>query len=217
MKKAFTLIELLIVIAIIAVLAGMLLPALNSARKTARGIVCFNNLKQLGTMMEFYCNDYSDFFPRWNDGGDYGWDYMWMHYLIRGGNLLDSKANYSQWKLLYCPEAQNDLVQYEKYQAYNQNGQTIVSYGFNMFIASRKRTIIIKNHSTTGMLLENVKLIGSAYYGNMGYNHDEYPDRLLASYHKKQASVLYVDSHVASFQSIPVNYYNQDDLLNKWK
>ena len=44
----FTLIELLIVIAIIAILAGMLLPALNQARHKAQSLRCTNNLQQLG-------------------------------------------------------------------------------------------------------------------------------------------------------------------------
>jgi len=97
--KKFTLIELLVVIAVIAILAAMLLPALNSARAKAQDITCKNNLKQVGTVMNMYNNDWADFYPNFIMGTPSGatWTLFWHHYFIR--------EKYLSIKMFSCPDS----------------------------------------------------------------------------------------------------------------
>ena len=62
-RQAFTLVELLVVIAIIAILAALLLPALSAAKAKAQRIACVNNLKQINLMFQMYTDDNQDRFP----------------------------------------------------------------------------------------------------------------------------------------------------------
>jgi prepilin-type N-terminal cleavage/methylation domain-containing protein len=64
-RNRFTLIELLLVIAIIAILAGMLLPALNRARDQARQTACMGQLRQFGLGITMYKDDFGSRMPPW--------------------------------------------------------------------------------------------------------------------------------------------------------
>jgi prepilin-type N-terminal cleavage/methylation domain-containing protein len=58
--QAFTLVELLVVVAVISLLASLLLPALAAAREAGRAAACLSNLRQLGTAWAMYAREYSD-------------------------------------------------------------------------------------------------------------------------------------------------------------
>jgi prepilin-type processing-associated H-X9-DG protein/prepilin-type N-terminal cleavage/methylation domain-containing protein len=62
-RASFTLIELLIVIAVIAILVSLLMPGLKAARDKARAIECGGRLKAIGLANSMYRNDYSDYYP----------------------------------------------------------------------------------------------------------------------------------------------------------
>jgi len=131
---SFTLIELLVVISIIAILAALLLPALNSAREKSKTIKCLGNIKQIGSYLSLYVNDNFDFYPHpliYNNAGTLNnlWNEVIMvNYAkapISGGYILSPTWEKSVFK---CPT----LTQNIDYGTY-------VHYGYNYWYLGTKR------------------------------------------------------------------------------
>jgi prepilin-type N-terminal cleavage/methylation domain-containing protein len=105
---AFTLVELLVTIAIIGVLVALLLPAVQAAREAARRISCSNNLKQIGLSFQNY-HDTWHYFP---PGG------------VTFGPCCNSPS-YESWPILLLPYMENNnlSVQYD----FTQNNEAAIN------------------------------------------------------------------------------------------
>jgi prepilin-type N-terminal cleavage/methylation domain-containing protein/prepilin-type processing-associated H-X9-DG protein len=70
-RRAFTLLELLVVISVVAILAGLLLPSLGQAKARAQAVKCRSNLHQVGLALQIYIGDNRDIYPQLlNDDSD---------------------------------------------------------------------------------------------------------------------------------------------------
>lgn len=141
-QQGFTLVELLVVIGIIAVLIGILLPALNRAREAAKGVSCLANLRSIGQALQIYANTNRDSLPiglwygqraanSWaNDFGAGSPATNWVVLLQNtvsknGGNTFGTSNNTSSVRQFFiCPSAPGN---YE--QSANSSGAT--SYASN--------------------------------------------------------------------------------------
>lgn len=94
LRSGFTLVELLVVLAVIAILMSLLMPALHKAREEGRNIACANQQRQAGMCINLYMNDYNNFFPP----GQISWLNSWQTILNKQGYL-------TQTALTRCPSA----------------------------------------------------------------------------------------------------------------
>jgi prepilin-type N-terminal cleavage/methylation domain-containing protein/prepilin-type processing-associated H-X9-DG protein len=119
-RRAFTLVELLVVIGIIAVLMGILLPALGRARESANQVKCSSNLRSIGQGIAMYCAEYRGKYPaaylyvnqKTTPGGAGGEDpsqgYLHLSSYLYGGKVgvNDEDRLYRSevgWEMFQCP------------------------------------------------------------------------------------------------------------------
>lgn len=199
MRKAFTLIEMLVVIAIIAILAGLLMPALTRARKEARKTHCLNNQKQVGIYLAMYAMDHRGRYPS-------------VSFPHVDGRAYDSSLSIAQlWpdyadnqELFHCVMTNHEvsLIAEDVFGNpvdLNQDGNTeTTEYRFD--------TIITETNDPDYMIDPNVPMnarSGRAVYADgpdLAYMRELWGDLTAKDYanHEYGAVVLFFDGH-ASF------------------
>src|SRR5258708_5198994 len=108
--KGFTLLELLVVIAVIAILAAMLLPALSRAKAQGQSARCKSNLRQYGIALHMYVDD-NRVYPFGAVGFNNGWEQSWFDNLSQY-----CRASWTN-RAFHCPTYQGAIR-----AMYNQKG-----------------------------------------------------------------------------------------------
>ena len=148
---AFTLVELLVIIAIISILSCLILPALKVANNKANEILCSNNLKQTGTAFAMYTNDWNDYMPHHNPRSGKIWVHLLGVYLQKDGDIIDTIP----WPMiLVCPS--------NKYRYGNTNNPQNLNYVYNFYLDNIKFTSL--SSPSSKLVFADGWLKGNTYY-----------------------------------------------------
>ncbi|HVK04813.1 MAG TPA: prepilin-type N-terminal cleavage/methylation domain-containing protein [Armatimonadaceae bacterium] len=180
--SGFTLIELLVVIAIIAILAAILFPVFAQAREKARSTSCLSNLKQIGTAVTQYVQDYDETYPlAYSRSVGLGWQTNYLTY-VPAGWAFGVNAGYwrdlSVWSnstqpylknygVLTCPSAEEVELAGTPPVLVGGPGQPVnVTYTLNAEMSSIPENLITNPASVPAMWE------GSGKAGFKGFSHN---------------------------------------------
>lgn len=202
----YTLIELLISIAIIVILAGMLLPALRSAREKAKEIGCNSNLKQQGVIQVTYTGDYGDWFVVGEDLSGPTYFQKWT-YRLRYLDYLsgDKSSSADNAPIMRCPSTSSEIVQEssgapaERKHCYGGNlhlqGYILASGSFALTETKTHRLTQVKNPGNCILSGDVAPLVGSGWNNPYLLRNSSYT---FGDPHNSRSNILWVDGHVKS-------------------